>query len=72
MAEASAFPRKVAFWFYTLLVLAGVVFYGIWGVVYGSWNIFVPQHSGVYAVIVVLIGFGIVGMLLYRKPQAPQ
>ncbi len=72
MAETSAFPRRVAFWFYALLLVAGIAFYIIWGAVYDSWNIFVPQHSGAYAVLVVLVGFGIVGMLLYRKPAAPQ
>ncbi len=72
MGETSTFPRRVAFWFYTLLLATGFAFYVIWGAVYGSWNIFVPQHSGVYAVFVVLVGFGVVGMLLYRKPPPPQ
>ena len=71
MAEASAFPRTVAFRFYTLLLILGVSFYVIWGFLYGSWNLFVPDNAGVYAVFVIMVGFGIVGMLLYRKPLQP-
>jgi len=62
-----AFPRKVAFWFYALAFLAGILFYVIWGVTYGSWNLFQQDWVGAYAVTVVLVGFGLVGMLLYRK-----
>jgi len=62
-----AFPRKVAFWFYALAFLAGLIFYLIWGLTYGSWNLFQPEWVGAYAVTVVLVGFGLVGMLLYRK-----
>ena len=62
-----AFPRTVAFWFYALAFLAGILFYVIWGVSYGSWNVFQPEWVGAYAVTVVLVGFGLVGMLLYRK-----
>jgi len=62
-----AFPRKLAFWFYALAFLAGVIFYVIWGATYGSWNLLEPDWVGAYAVTVVLVGFGLVGMLLYRK-----
>ena len=66
MAEV-AFPRAVAFWFYALAFLAGILFYLIWGFTYGSWNLLRPEWVGAYAVTIVLVGFGIVGMLLYRK-----
>ena len=62
-----AFPRAVAFWFYALAFLAGILFYLIWGLSYGSWNLLRPEWVGAYAVTIVLVGFGIVGMLLYRK-----
>lgn len=71
MAGASSFPRRVAFGFYTLLLLGGIAFYFLWGALYSSWNIFAPQNAGVYAVTVIMAGFGIVGMLLYRKPIPP-
>ena len=62
-----AFPREIAFWFYALSLAAGVLFYVIWGATYGSWNLLRPEWVGAYAVTVVLVGFGIVGMLLYRR-----
>ena len=65
-----AFPRKVAFWFFALAFLAGILFYLLWGFSYGSWNIFRPEWVGAYAVTVILLGFGVVGMLLYREPVA--
>jgi hypothetical protein len=61
------FPRAIAFWFYALAFAAGLLFYVIWGLTYGSWNLFRSDWIGAYAVTVVLLGFGIVGMLLYRK-----
>ncbi len=65
MAEAP-FPRRIAFAFYALLFLAGVSFYLIWGFVYGAWNLFAADWIGAYSVTVVLVSFGIVGMLLYK------
>lgn len=69
MAEPSAIPRQIAFWFYTLLLAAGIAFYLAWGLWYGSWNIFEPRNAGVYAVTAILVGFGVVGVFLYRRPQ---
>ena len=66
MAEV-AFPRVVAFYFYFLAFLAGVIFYVVWGLSYGSWNLLRPEWVGAYAVTVILVGFGLVGMLLYRR-----
>ena len=62
-----AFPHAIAFWFFGLSFAAGVLFYVIWGASYGSWNLLRPEWVGAYAVTLVLVGFGIVGMLLYRK-----
>lgn len=63
------FPRAVAFWFYFLSFLGGILFYLVWGITYGSWNLFRPEWVGAYAVTAILLGFGIVGMLLYRRPS---
>jgi hypothetical protein len=62
-----AFPRAIAFWFYALSFAAGILFYAIWGATYGSWNLLRPEWVGAYAVTLVLVGFGLVGMLLYHK-----
>src|SRR2546425_10971427 len=66
MAEVG-FPRAVAFWFYALAFLAGILFYLIWGFTYGSWNLLRPEWIGGYAVTIVLAGVRTGGMLLYRK-----
>lgn len=65
--EESAFPRKVAVVFYTFLLILGIFFYIGWGIVYNTWDITRPENIGVYALTVVLVGFGIVGLLLYSK-----
>ncbi len=62
------FIRKITFAFYTFLLLLGIVFYLSWGIFFGTWNPFTTDNIGVYAVTVVLVGFGLTGMLLYRKP----
>jgi hypothetical protein len=63
----SVLTRRLAFGFYTLLLLLGILFYFSWGVLYGTWNPLTKENIGVYAVTVVLVGFGLTGMLLYRK-----
>lgn len=59
--------RKLAFMFYAFLLLLGVLFYLAWGIFFGTWNPFAEGNIGVYAVTIVLVGFGAVGMLLYYK-----
>ena len=71
MAETSTFPRRVAFGFYTLVLMVGITFYLLWGAIYSSWNVFAPENAGVYAVTVITVGFGVIGMLLYRRPAPP-
>lgn len=71
MAEVP-FPRRIAFTFYLILFLAGIIFYLIWGILYGAWNILSADWIGAYSVTVVLVGFGIVGMLLYRSETPSQ
>lgn len=66
MAEEVGFPRRAAFAFYAVLFLAGITFYIIWGFTYGAWNLFAADWIGAYAVTVILVGFGIIGMLLYK------
>jgi membrane protease YdiL (CAAX protease family) len=48
--------------FYTLVLLAGVALYVGWGYYYNAWT-----DIGLYAISAVLIGFGLIGTLLYGK-----
>ena len=68
MAEQRVFPRRIAAGFYLFLALLGIVFYYSWGLLYNTWNLFDRENVGVYALTVVLLGFGITGYLLYRTP----
>jgi len=61
-----AFPRRIAFLFYSLVFIAGIAFYIAWGLTYGAWNLLAPDWIGAYAVTAILLGFGVVGMLLYK------
>jgi len=69
MAEADqpVFIRKMAFAFYAFLLILGIVFYIGWGLYFGTWNLFTKENIGVYAVTIVLVLFGLTGMLLYRR-----
>ena len=66
MAEVHI-PRRIAFLFYLLLFLGGIIFYISWGLAYSSWNLLDHRWVGVYAVVIMLVGFGLVGMLLYKE-----
>ena len=66
--EDVPFVRKIAFGFYALLLFFGIAFYFGWSLWFGTWNPLTRDNIGVYAVTVVLVGFGLTGMLLYRRP----
>jgi hypothetical protein len=59
-------------WFLTsvALIFAGIGFYGVWGMLFNTWNLFETRSLGAYAVTVLLLGFGIVGALLTKKKAA--
>lgn len=65
--EGSGFPRGVAVAFYAFLLILGIFFYLAWGIIFGSWDVTRPENVGVYALTVILVGFGIVGILLYSR-----
>jgi hypothetical protein len=51
--------RQVSFWGFASLVVLAVVFYLWWGFTFGVWI-----DNGVYAVVIVLLLFGLAGMWL--------
>lgn len=67
--EARAFPRKVAIAFYAFLIVLGIIMYVGWGMFFGTWDLLAPENVGVYSIVVILIGFGITGVLLYTRSQ---
>ncbi|MBM4237540.1 MAG: hypothetical protein FJ151_03535 [Euryarchaeota archaeon] len=68
MAE-SQFPRKAKMAISVVLIVAGFAMYWGWGIIYGSWNVFEKEYIGVYSIVVVLIGFGLLGLLLSLREQ---
>jgi hypothetical protein len=65
MAE-QAYPKRTLTIFSLLLVVAAVLLYWVWGVSYGSWNIFAADNMGVYSIFIMLLGLGVFGMLLAK------
>jgi hypothetical protein len=61
-----AYPKKTVTMFSLLLIMVAVLFYWVWGVSYGSWNIFTAENMGVYSIFIVLIGLGVFGLLLAK------
>jgi hypothetical protein len=69
MAE-NVFPQKLKLGLSLLLIFAGILMYVGWGIAYGSWNMFDRNYIGVYAIVIVLIAFGVLGFFL-SKEKAP-
>jgi len=68
MAE-TAFPRKAKLFVSLLLIVAAFAMYWGWGLMYGTWNIVAKESMGVYAIVIILSAFGILGLLLSWKQK---
>jgi hypothetical protein len=68
MAEVD-FPEKAQKVISILLIIGGVAMYLGWGIAYGSWNFFEPRYIGVYAIVVVMLLFGGLGLLLLKNKK---
>ena len=53
--------KVTAGFYYSLIILAGI-FWLLWGLKFGVW-----WDIGLYAVLVVMIGFGLIGGFVYGK-----
>ncbi len=60
MAEENKMPAIIPRIFYSILFMLGVGLYIGWGIMFNVWF-----DLGVYSISVILIGFGLTGMLLY-------
>jgi hypothetical protein len=56
--------RKIARGFCLLLIMTGLILFLIWGLVFGIW-----WDVGLYTVLLMLFGFGIIGFILYSMPE---
>jgi len=67
--EKEGASRKVVTAIYLLLLAGGLSLYIIWGLRYGSWNIFDINNIAIYAFFFTMVGGGATGMLLYGRKQ---
>ncbi len=70
--EGSEVNRKLGLLISAILLIAGIGLYWVWGIMFGTWYPFTQGNIGVYSIYVALIGFGVVGILLFRKKSVPQ
>lgn len=69
--ENSDFIKNLKLFISIALIFGGFVMFYIWGLVYGSWNIFAKEYIGVYSIVIVLIVSGVIGLLLtVKEPSA--
>lgn len=68
--EAAEFQRKIVFALSVLVLIAGISVYWAWGLMYDTWYPFNSGNIGIYTIYVPMIVFGVLGLLLTRKPPA--
>jgi hypothetical protein len=68
MAESN-FPNKAIMALSILLIIGGVAVYVGWGIAYGSWNFLSRNYIPIYALVVPMVLFGILGILLTRNKE---
>lgn len=58
--------RNIVRGFCVLLIMTGLILQLVWGLVFGIW-----WDVGLYTVLLMFYGFGIVGFLLYSMKESP-
>lgn len=57
--------RKIVRGFCALMLIVGIMMVLVWGLVFGIW-----WDIGLYSVVLMFIGFGSIGTLLYSMPES--
>ncbi len=70
--EIDETQRKIWFAISVIFIIAGILFYWSWGLLFNTWDIFRTENLGAYVLTVLLLGFGIVGALLTKKKKTAQ
>ena len=65
MAESNL-PKRFTLILSLLLIVGAMAFLVAWGVTYDGWNIFSSTYMGVYAIFMVMLAFGLLGLALYK------
>lgn len=58
--------KTVVFYAYAFVLTLGILLYLVWGILFNSWNVFDPENIGIYALVIIMVVFGLAGMLLYE------
>jgi membrane protein YdbS with pleckstrin-like domain len=64
--EENAFPKKIQMGISALLLISGIALYIVWGIGFNGWNFFEQKFIGLYALVIVMVLFGIFGILLTK------
>jgi hypothetical protein len=64
--EESAFPKRIEMGISVLLLISGIALYVAWGIGFNGWNFFDAKYIGLYALVIVMVLFGLFGILLTR------
>ena len=65
MAESNL-PKRFTLIISLLFIVGAIAFLVAWGVTYDGWNIFSSTYMGVYAIFMVMLAFGLLGLALYK------
>ena len=57
--------RNIVRGFCLLLIMTGLILFLVWGAVFGIW-----WDVGLYTVLLMFLGFGIIGFILYSMPES--
>lgn len=64
MKQEVALPRIYKLVFSFLVLIGGLALYIFWAASYDAWT-----DIGLYSVVIILIGFGLVGIFLYTRKE---
>ncbi len=64
--EENAFPKKIEMGISVLLLISGIALYIIWSITFNTWNLFDPVNMGLYSAVIVMVLFGVFGILVTR------
>jgi hypothetical protein len=67
--EENAFPKRIIMGISVLLLISGIALYVAWGIGFNGWNFFEPKFIGLYSLVIVMVLFGVFGILFARTKK---
>ncbi len=69
LMEENAFPKRIIMGISVLLLISGIALYVAWGIGFNGWNFFEPKFIGLYSLVIVMVLFGVFGILFARTKK---